>query len=411
MSLRQRPLPTRGRGPHAPPQQQPPPMLSEPFNIIPIHNLLTDHPSLRYPEVRAAAAALRSAGDLRKPPFTAWHDTMDLFDWLGLFFGFQADNVRNQREHLVLHLANSQMRLQPPPAAPDRLDPGVLRRFRVKLLKNYNSWCSYLGKRSQVRLPNRHNPDLQRRELLYVCLYLLIWGEAGNLRFTPECLCYIYHHIALELNYILDDHIDENTGQLFVPSTCKQFGFLNDVITPIYTTIKGEVARSRNGTAPHSAWRNYDDINEYFWSRRCFKRVKWPFDLSSNFFLVSGENRVGKTGFVEQRTFWNVFRSFDRLWILLILYFQAAAIVAWAGREYPWQALQSRDVQVQLLTIFITWAGLRFVQSILDAGTQYSLVTRDTKLLGIRMVLKSMVALTWGVVFGVLWEDLEPEEF
>ncbi|KAL0398593.1 UNVERIFIED_CONTAM: Callose synthase 11 [Sesamum radiatum] len=228
MNLRQRPLPTRGRGPHAPPQQPPPhPMLSEPFNIIPIHNLLTDHPSLRYPEVRAAAAALRSAGDLRKPPFTAWHDTMDLFDWLGLFFGFQADNVRNQREHLVLHLANSQMRLQPPPAAPDRLDPGVLRRFRVKLLKNYNSWC-LLGKK-------------------------------------------------------------------------------------------------------------------------------------------------------------------------------AAAIVAWAGREYPWQALQSRDVQVQLLTIFITWAGLRFVQSILDAGTQYSLVTRDTKLLGIRMVLKSMVALTWGIVFGVYY--------
>ncbi|GFP98304.1 callose synthase 11 [Phtheirospermum japonicum] len=401
MNLRQRPLPTRGRGSHAPP----PPPLSEPFNIIPIHNLLADHPSLRYPEVRAAAAALRSAGDLRKPPFNPWRDTMDLLDWLGLFFGFQPDNVRNQREHLVLHLANSQMRLQPPSAA-DRLDSGVLRRFRLKLLKNYTSWCSYLGKRSQVRLPNRHNPDLERRELLYVCLYLLVWGEAANLRFTPECLCYIYHHMALELNYILDDHIDENTGQLFVPSTCKQFGFLNNVITPIYTTIKGEVARSRNGTAPHSAWRNYDDINEYFWSRKCFRRVKWPLDLSSSFFSADSLKRVGKTGFVEQRTFWNIFRSFDRLWVLLILYFQAASIVAWAGRDTPWQALGNTDVQVELLTIFITWAGLRFVQSILDAGTQYSLVTRDTKLIGIRMVLKSIVALTWGVVFGVFYSRI-----
>ncbi|KAL6546610.1 Callose synthase 11 [Orobanche minor] len=399
MNLRQRPLPSRGRGPHAPPR----PLLSEPFNIIPIHNLLAEHPSLRYPEVRAAAAALRSAGDLRKPPFNSWNDTMDLFDWLGLFFGFQADNVRNQREHLVLHLANSQMRLLPPPAAADSLDPGVLRRFRLKLLKNYTSWCSYLGKRSQVRLHDRHNLNPQRRELLYVCLYLLTWGEAANLRFTPECLCYIYHHMALELNYILDDHIDENTGQLFVPSTCKQFGFLINVVTPIYTIIKGEVARSRNGTAPHSAWRNYDDINEYFWSRKCFWRVKWPLDLSSSFFSADSEKRVGKTGFVEQRTFWNIFRSFDRLWILLILYFQAASIVAWAGRDYPWQALGSRDVQVELLTIFITWSGLRFVQSILDAGTQYSLVTRDTKLLGIRMVLKSMVALTWGIVFGVFY--------
>ncbi|KAI3456263.1 hypothetical protein Pfo_012926 [Paulownia fortunei] len=291
---------------------------------------------------------------------------MDLLDWLGLFFGFQTDNVRNQREHLVLHLANSQMRLQPPPAAADRLDPGVLRRFRLKLLKNYNSWCSYLGKGLKFVSPIATTPISNARELA----------------FHPECLCYIYHHMALELNYILDDHIDENTGQLFVPSTCGQFGFLNNVVMPIYTTIKGEAARSRNGTAPHSAWRNYDDINEYFWSRKCFKRVKWPFDLSSNFFSADREKRVGKTGFVEQRTFWNVFRSFDRLWVLLILYFQAAAI---------------------LLTIFITWSGLRFVQSILDAGTQYSLVTRDTKLLGVRMVLKSMVALTWGVVFGVFY--------
>lgn len=209
--------------------------------------------------------------------------------------------------------------------------------------------------------------------------------------------------MALELNYILDDKIDENTAQLFVPSTCKQNGYLDYVVTPVYTTIKGEAARSRNGTAPHSAWRNYDDINEYFWRRKCFKRVKWPLDLSSNFFQTAGENRVGKTGFVEQRTFWNVFRSFDRLWVLLILFFQAAAIVAWEGTEWPWQALESRDVQVELLTIFITWSGLRFVQSILDAGTQYSLVNRDTKLLGIRMVLKSLVALTWGIVFGVFY--------
>ncbi|CAI9756479.1 unnamed protein product [Fraxinus pennsylvanica] len=398
MSLRQSQLPTRGRGPQA----RPPPQFYEPFNIIPVNNILIDHPSLRYPEVRAASSAIRAAGDLRKPPFMPWHDNMDLLDWLGLFFGFQGDNVKNQREHLVLHLANCQMRLQPQPASVDRLDSVVLRRFRQKLLKNYTSWCSYLGKRSQVRLPSRHNPNLQRNELLYVCLYLLIWGEAANLRFAPECLCYIYHHMAMELNYILDDHIDENTGQLFVPSTCGQFGFLNNVVTPFYVTIKGEVGRSRNGTAPHSAWRNYDDINEYFWSRRCFQRIKWPIDLNSNFFYTA-EKRVGKTGFVEQRTFWNVFRSFDRLWVLLILFFQAATIIAWEGTEYPWQALETRDVQVQLLTIFITWAGLRFVQSILDAGTQYSLVSRDTKLLGVRMVLKSMVALTWTIVFGVFY--------
>lgn len=402
MNLRPRPPFTRGSGyDDAPPRQQQPRV--EPFNIIPINNLLADHPSLRYPEVRAASAALRDIGDLRLPPFMPWRDTMDLMDWLGLFFGFQDDNVKNQRENLVLQLANSQMRLQPPSTAPDRLHYGVLRQFRQKLLKNYSSWCSYLGKKSQVRLPRRQNPEISRRELLYVCLYLLIWGEAANLRFVPECLCYIYHHMAMELNYILDGHIDENTGHPFVPYTCKQFGFLDKVVTPIYTTIKGEVERSRSGTAPHSAWRNYDDINEFFWSRKCFRRLKWPLDLSSAFLDTTVGRRVGKTGFVEQRTFWNIFRSFDRLWVMLILFFQAAVIVAWQGTDFPWQALERRDVQVQLLTIFITWAGLRFIQSILDAGTQYSLVTRDTMWIGLRMVLKSVVAVTWAVVFGVFY--------
>ncbi|KAA8515256.1 hypothetical protein F0562_018514 [Nyssa sinensis] len=401
MSLRQRPLPTRGRGEaYEPPPQ---PRFEEPFNIIPIHNLLTDHPSLRYPEVRAAAAALRAVGDLRKPPFTPWDDGMDLMDWLGLFFGFQHDNVRNQREHLVLHLANSQMRHQPPPADVDVLQPAVLRNFRRKLLQNYTCWCSYLGRKSNVRLSSRRDFDLLRRELLYVCLYLLIWGEAANIRFAPECLCYIYHHMAMELNQVLDDYIDDNTGRPFLPSISGENAFLNHVITPIYKTIKEEADRSRNGTAPHSAWRNYDDINEYFWSRRCFQRLKWPINVGSNFFSTSQDKRVGKTGFVEQRTFWNVFRSFDRLWVLLILFLQASIIIAWADVENPWQALENRGAQVELLTVFITWGGLRFLQSVLDAGTQYSLVSKETVWLGVRMALKSIVAVTWTIVFGVLY--------
>ncbi|XP_050226548.1 callose synthase 11 [Mercurialis annua] len=403
MSLRPQP-PSRARnGPHAPP---PPPPMPNIFNIIPIHDLFSDHPSLRYPEVRAAAAALRDVSGLPKPPFVTWDPHLDLMDWLGLLFGFQRDNVKNQREHLVLHLSNSQMRLQPPPAVPDSLDPKVLRRFRSKLLSNYISWCSFIGRKSEVILSKRNvnNSDQLRRELLYVGLFLLIWGEAANLRFMPECLCYIYHFMAMELNKILDDWTDPSTGRSFVPSIFGECAFLKSVVIPFYHTIKVEVDSSNNGTKPHSAWRNYDDLNEFFWSRRCFRKLGWPINFGSNYFGTTEKpKRVGKTGFVEQRSFWNVFRSFDKLWVLLILYLQASIIVAWAGTKYPWQALESRDVQVELLTCFITWAGLRFLQSVLDAGTQYSLVSRDTKLLGFRMVLKSMVALTWAVVFGVFY--------
>ncbi|CAN1160950.1 Callose synthase 12 [Linum perenne] len=393
------PPPGRPRPSHQSPEEED----EEPFNIIPVHNLLADHPSLRYPEVRAAAAALRAVGNLRRPPYVQWQPSMDLLDWLALFFGFQRDSVRNQREHLVLHLANAQMRLTPPPDNIDTLDPGVLRRFRRKLLKNYTSWCSYLNKKSNIWISDRSNTDV-RRELLYVSLYLLIWGESANLRFMPECICFIFHNMAMELNKILEDYIDENTGQPVMPSFSGENAFLNSVVKPIYETVKAEVENSKNGTAPHTSWRNYDDINEYFWSRRCFDKLKWPIDLGSNFFVTeSRQKHVGKTGFVEQRSFLNLFRSFDRLFVMLILFLQAAIIVAWEEKGYPWQALKDREVQVRVLTVFFTWAGLRFFQSLLDIIMQRRLVSRETMWLGVRMVMKAVVAAGWILVFAVFY--------
>ena len=35
----------------------------------------------------------------------------------------------------------------------------------------------------------------QQRKLLMTALFLLIWGEAANLRFMPECLAYFLHHV------------------------------------------------------------------------------------------------------------------------------------------------------------------------------------------------------------------------
>ncbi|KAL8228535.1 hypothetical protein R6Q57_016119 [Mikania cordata] len=386
-------------------RRRPPTSDEPPYNIIPIHNLLVDHPSLRFPEVRAATAAIRAVGDLRRPPFVPWQPHYDLLDWLGFFFGFQAANVSNQREHLVLHLANSQMRLQPPPDDVDTLHPTVLRRFRRKLLNNYTRWCSFLARKSNVWISDSRGSSGNRRELLYVALYLLIWGETANLRFMPECICYIFHHIAMELNKILEDYIDENTGRPILPTVSGENAFLNRIVTPIYNTVKAEVESSGNGTAPHSNWRNYDDINEYFWSRRCFDKLKWPIDIGSNFFVTPVKRKtVGKTGFVEQRSFLNLFRSFDKLWIMLILFLQAAIIVSWKEQhDYPWQALGDEDIQVQVLSVFITWSALRFVKALLDAVMQFKLVSKETLWLGFRMVLKVVISVIWIMIFVVFY--------
>ena len=44
------------------------------------------------------------------------------------------------------------------------------------------------------------------------------------------------------------------------------------------------------------------------------------------------------------------------------------------GTEYPWQALKNWGVHAELLTIFITWDALHFLQFVLDAGTPIHLV-------------------------------------
>jgi callose synthase len=45
-----------------------------------------------------------------------------------------------------------------------------------------------------------------------------------------------------------------------------EFSFLEQIITPVYQVVAAEAQSSGNGIAPHGAWRNYDDFNEFFWS-------------------------------------------------------------------------------------------------------------------------------------------------
>ncbi|KAH7429708.1 hypothetical protein KP509_09G062400 [Ceratopteris richardii] len=377
----------------------------EPYNILPLHDMLADHDALRFPEVRAAHAALQAVGDLSRPQ--GWRHGMDLLDWLGVLFGFQAGNVKNQREHLVLLLANDQMRIHPPPDPVDRMDARVVRKLRKKVLKNYVNWCSYLRKKSNLWLKNQVN---EQRDLLYISLYLLIWGESANLRFMPECLCFIFHNMANELNRVLEHYIDD-TGRPAQPAYTGSNAFLEKVVTPLYDIVRAEALACHEGKAPHSAWRNYDDMNEYFWSKRCFSQLSWPLNRSCSFMVdpsadrgkFFGQRRVGKTGFVEQRSFWNIYRSFHHLWTGYILLLQAMVILAFNSDSTPWKQLTERSVQAKLLTIFITWAGLRILQAVLDLVMQFRIISVGNILTGLRMVLKIVVASGWTVVFVVLY--------
>ncbi|KAK6918011.1 1,3-beta-glucan synthase subunit FKS1-like, domain-1 [Dillenia turbinata] len=422
------------------------------YNILPLYAVGVKPAIMELPEIKAALHALRNVDNLRMPRFRStpnvpednvimpeYRDKSinDIFDWLASVFGFQKGNVANQREHLILLLANVDVRNKSLDNY-THLNSSTVQHLMDKIFKNYRSWCKYLHHKSILRFPP--GADKQQLELLYIGLYLLIWGEASNVRFMPECICYIFHHMANDICRILYP----KSGDVYEAPPLGEEAFLKEVITPIYQVMRAvrvlfliifvvlvfflfgffdsiicfdimekEARRNKGGKASHSAWRNYDDLNEYFWSAKCFK-LGWPMKLQADFFVTSDEkrprkegpheispgNRMHKTNFVEVRTFWHLFRSFDRMWIFFIVAFQAMVIVAWSPSGSP-LALFDADVFRSVLSIFITWAFLNLLQAALDIILSLNAwrSLRMTQIL--RYLLKFAVAAVWAVVLPI----------
>nr|CAB3451615.1 unnamed protein product [Digitaria exilis] len=297
----------------------------------------------------------------------------------------QKDNVSNQREHLILLLANVHIRQIPKPDQQPKLDDRALDTVMKKLFKNYKRWCKYLGRKSSL------------------------WYG------TPM--------MAFELYGMLAGNVSPTTGENVKPAYGgEEEAFLKKVVTPIYKVIEKEAERSRTAKSKHSQWRNYDDLNEYFWSRDCF-RLGWPMRADADFFktpnygpchLVNGEDRpvgndnwMGKVNFVEIRSFWHIFRSFDRMWSFLILSLQAMIIIAWNGGTPS--DIFDRGVFKQVLSIFITAAILKLGQAILDIILSWKARRNMSLVVKLRYILKLLSAAAWVVILPVTyaytWEN------
>ncbi|KAL6615212.1 hypothetical protein ACP70R_037482 [Stipagrostis hirtigluma subsp. patula] len=358
------------------------------YNILPLNISGPRQTIMEIPEIKAAVGLLRNIDGLPMPRIEVSQSTdgtsvpgdmdkpviNDLLDWLWQTFGFQRGNVENQKEHLILLLANIDMRnggnAHQSAGHHHVIHSATVIRLMDKIFQNYNSWCRYLHLESNIRIPR--DASTQQPELLYIGLYLLIWGEASNVRFMPECLCYIFHHMARDLHYILDkrEEFDPPFEREGSPDA-----FLQLTIQPIYNVMLKEAMRSKRGTVSHSKWRNYDDLNEYFWSKKCFKKLGWPMNPEADFFAdptktkneaeqhdhAASRRTMSKTNFVEVRTFLHLFRSFDRMWAFFILAFQAMVIIACSPTGSP-SSIFDPVVFRNVLTIFITAAFLNFLQ-------------------------------------------------
>ncbi|XP_071726547.1 callose synthase 3-like [Rutidosis leptorrhynchoides] len=387
-----------------------------PYNILPLDPDSANQPIMRFPEIQASVSALRNTRGLPWPKGYKKKAHDDILDWLQAMFGFQKDNVSNQREHLILLLANVHIRQFPNPDQPPKLDDRAVTEVMKKLFKNYKKWCKYLGRKSSLWLPNIQQ-EVQQRKLLYMGLYLLIWGEAANLRFMPECLCYIYHHMAYEVYAILAGSVSPVTGEYIKPAySGEKEAFLRKVVTPIYNTIAQEAKKSKGGRSKHSQWRNYDDLNEYFWSIECF-RLGWPMRQTDDtyFFCQSDEDVtaasekptttdhfIGKNNFVEIDSYWHIFRSFDRMWSFFILCLQAMIIIAWNGSG-ELSSIFDGTVFKKVLSVFITAAVLKLIQAVIDVIMMWKARFNMTFHVKLRYILKVLSAAAWVVVLPITY--------
>ncbi|KAG8485647.1 hypothetical protein CXB51_018869 [Gossypium anomalum] len=306
-----------------------------PYNILPLDPDSANQAIMQYPEIQAAVYALRNTRGLPWPNDHKRKKDEDILDWLQEMFGFQKDNVANQREHLILLLANVHIRRFPKPDQQPKLDDHALTEVMKKLFKNYKKWCKYLDRKSSL------------------------WIHFESI-LNAATLCLL--QMAFELYGMLAGNVSPLTGENIQPAYGgEEEAFLQKVVTPIYEVIR----RDNKPQATRDRW-------------------------------------VGKVNFVEIRSFWHVFRSFDRMWSFFILCLQVMIIVAWNGNGQP-SSIFMGNVFKKVLSVFITAAILKLGQAVLDVILSWKAQQSMSFHVKLRYILKGVSAAAWVIVLPVTY--------
>ncbi|GJN30162.1 hypothetical protein PR202_gb18448 [Eleusine coracana subsp. coracana] len=102
--------------------------------------------------------------------------------------------------------------------------------------------------------------------------------------------CSYFSQMAFEMYGMLAGNVSALTGEYVKPAYGgEKEAFLRKVVTPIYHTIAKVKLKGAKEKGNHSQWRNYDDLNEYFWSADCF-RLGWPMRADADFFCQTSNS-------------------------------------------------------------------------------------------------------------------------
>lgn len=156
-----------------------------------------------------------------------------------------------------------------------------------------------------------------------IALYLLCWGEANQLRFTPECLCYIFKCAWDYDDYTMDNRSKEDKTQL---------NYLDDVITPIYSFLRSQTHERKSENQEwerkqldHINIIGYDDVNQLFWYPEGIERiilrdgrrlVDIPLELRYVYLRDVIWGKVFYKTYCETRSWMHCITNFNRFWII-----------------------------------------------------------------------------------------------
>ncbi|KAJ6051269.1 hypothetical protein N7460_001803 [Penicillium canescens] len=199
---------------------------------------------------------------------------------------------------------------------------------------------------AEYRWKSRMNRMSQHDRARQVALYLLCWGEANQVRFLPECLCFIFK--------CADDYYSSPECQNRVEPV-EELTYLNEVITPLYQYCRdqgyeimdGKYVRREND---HNKIIGYDDMNQLFWYPEGIERIS--FEDKTRLVDVPVAERwpklkdvVWKKAFFktykETRSWFHMVTNFNRIWVIHLCSF-------WFFTAYNAPTLYTPNYQQQL---------------------------------------------------------------
>ncbi|KAF4579577.1 1,3-beta-D-glucan synthase [Pleurotus pulmonarius] len=215
----------------------------------------------------------------------------------------------------------------------------------------------------------------QYDRLRQVALYLLCWGEAAQVRFVPECLCFIFK--------CADDYYRSPECQNRIEPVPEGL-YLKTVTKPLYRFIRDQGYKVVDGKfvrteKDHQDIIGYDDVNQLFWYPEGIAKIVLTdktrlIDLPPPQRFMKFDridwNRVFFKTYYEKRSFGHLLVNFNRIWVIHIsvYYFYTAynspTIYAVNGRSSPamtWSATALGGAVATIIMILATLTEFSYI--------------------------------------------------